>query len=215
LQITPAPLGISNTTATYAGSTTLSSLNGTYVLTGLVGSDTSATASSGVIDDASVSGVTKFNSVVLSNNSQDNYALNTVASTTLGTNTTNTVSLAKANLAITGATTTNSLYTGTSQTNTLLTPLGLLGGDTVTGATGIASRTIVGTSNDVLSAATGTGLANYTITYNNGSLQITPAPLAITANNATKVYGTTANLGTTAFTYTDLVNDEKVSKWSC
>jgi len=209
--LTAAPLGISNTTATYVGSTTLSSLNGTYVLTGLVGSDTSATASSGVIDDASVSGVTKFNSVVLSNNSQDNYALNTVASTTLGTNTTNTVSLAKANLAITGATTTNSLYTGTSQTNTLLTPVGLLGGDTVTGATGIASRTIVGTSNDVLSAATGTGLANYTITYNNGSLQITPAPLAITANNATKVYGTTANLGTTAFTYTDLVNDEKVS----
>ena len=32
------------------------------------------------------------------------------------------------------------------------------------------------------SAAVGTGLANYTITYANGSLTVNPAPLTITAN---------------------------------
>jgi hypothetical protein len=47
----------------------------------------------------------------------------------------------------------------------------------------------VGTYLDNLSAATGTGLGNYTITYVNGSLAITPAALTVTANNTTKVQG--------------------------
>ena len=42
------------------------------------------------------------------------------------------------------------------------------------------------------------------------SANITQAPLTITANNATKVYGTTAILATTAFTSTGLVNAETV-----
>ena len=73
--------------------------------------------------------------------------------------------------------TTISPYTGSVQTNTLLPPVGLLDSDTVTGVSGLATRTLVGTSVDSLSAATGTGLSNYTITYVNGSLQIPPAAL--------------------------------------
>jgi hypothetical protein len=46
----------------------------------------------------------------------------------------------------------------------------------VTGVSGLATRTNVGTSNDNLSAATGTGLSNYAISYVNGSMQIIPAP---------------------------------------
>ena len=42
--------------------------------------------------------------------------------------------------------------------------------------------------------------SNYTITYLNGTLAITPAPLTVQANNATKVYGQTAILAPTDFT---------------
>lgn len=80
----------------------------------------------------------------------------------------------KANLTVTGATTSNP-YTSNSQTNVLAASTGLLGSDTVTGVTGLATRTNVGSTADILSAATGTGLSNYNITYAPGSLAITPA----------------------------------------
>ena len=52
----------------------------------------------------------------------------------------------------------------------------------------------------VPSAAVGTGLSNYTITYVNGSLTVNPAALTITANNTSKTYGQTATFAGTAFT---------------
>ncbi len=52
----------------------------------------------------------------------------------------------------------------------------------------------VGTDPIVPSAATGTGLGNYTITYVNGTLTVNPAALTITANNASKTYGTLGDL---------------------
>jgi hypothetical protein len=63
----------------------------------------------------------------------------------------------------------------------------------------------------VPSAAMGSGLGNYAITYNNGSLTVTTAALTITANNLTKVYGQTATLSGTAFTETGLVNNDSVT----
>ena len=51
----------------------------------------------------------------------------------------------------------------------------------------------------------GIGLSNYTITYVNGTLTVNPAPLTITANNASKTYGTDGDLRPTAFTETGLV----------
>ncbi len=80
-------------------------------------------------------------------------------------------------LTITGNTTT-SQYTANAQTNGY-TVSGLLAGngDSVTGVSTLATGTNVGTYADNLTSATGTGLANYTIGYVNGSLQITPAPL--------------------------------------
>ena len=187
--ITKAPLGISNSTAIYVGSTTIGSNNGTYTLTGLVASDSGATVSSATINDANVSGANKFSGVTLSDGHESNYSLNASANTTLGTDTSNIVHLAQVDLIITGATTLNSVYTGNAQTNTWLTPVGLLGSDTVTGMNGLATRTTVGSSTDSLSAATGTGLANYNISYSNGSLHVTPASLTITANNQTRLYG--------------------------
>ena len=82
-------------------------------------------------------------------------------------------------------------------------------GDTITGvtetSTGAAASATVGTYNIVASAATGTGLSNYTISYVNGTLTVNPAALTITANNDSKTYGTLKTFSSTAFTATGLV----------
>jgi hypothetical protein len=106
-------------------------------------------------------------------------------------------------LTITGNTTT-SQYTANAQTNGY-TVSGLLtgNGDSVTGVSTLASRTNVGTTNDTLTSATGTGLGNYTISYVNGSLTITPAPLTITGNTTTSQY--TANAQTNGYTVSGLL----------
>ena len=53
--------------------------------------------------------------------------------------------------------------------------------------------------------------SNYIISYLPGTLTVTPAPLTVTANDATKVYGQTATLPTSAFTSVGLRNDETIS----
>jgi hypothetical protein len=62
------------------------------------------------------------------------------------------------------------------------------------------------------SAATGGTFTpgNYTISYVNGALTVTPAPMTVTANNDSKVYGTTFTPAGTAFTTTGLQNSETV-----
>ena len=65
--------------------------------------------------------------------------------------------------------------------STAFTETGLVNGDTITGvtetSTGAATSATVGTDNIVPSAATGTGLSNYTISYVNGTLTVNPASL--------------------------------------
>jgi hypothetical protein len=81
-------------------------------------------------------------------------------------------------------------------------------GDTITGVTetsdgaaGSATVTAPGPNYAIVpSAATGTGLGNYTITYVNGTVTVNPAPLTITANDADKSWGTTITFSPTAFT---------------
>ena len=78
------------------------------------------------------------------------------------------------------------------------------------------SQTNVGTSAntivlaEIIDALEVNAKPNYDITYVNGILEVTPAPLTITADNQSKVYGE-ENPGLT-FTYTGLVNgDTEVS----
>ena len=82
-------------------------------------------------------------------------------------------------------------------------------GDSITGmtetSTGAPASAKVGTYNIVPSAATGTGLGNYTIGYVNGRLTVNPATLTITADNDSKTYGTLKTFSGTAFTETGLV----------
>ena len=94
------------------------------------------------------------------------------------------------------------------------TVTGLLNSDTVTGetlnSTGAVSTAAVGGYNIVPSAATGTGLSNYTISYVNGTLTVSPAALTVAANNGSKTYGATYGFGDGA-TVTGLVNSDTVT----
>ena len=74
-------------------------------------------------------------------------------------------------------------------------------------STGDAQSAAVGSYPIVPSNAVGTGLSNYTIVYDNGTLTVTPATLTITANNASKTDGTALTLAGTAFTETGLVTE--------
>ena len=100
---------------------------------------------------------------------------------------------------------------------TAFTTSTLLNGDSVTNATltstgAPATAVVAGSPYSIVpSAASGSGLSNYTITYDNGSLTVIAAPLSITADNESKAYGAVYNLGTTAFTTSGLVNSDSVT----
>lgn len=77
-------------------------------------------------------------------------------------------------------------------------------GSTITSTGSVATATVAGSPYPILiSAATGTGLANYTIGYINGSMTVTPAPVTITANSQTRDVGITTTL---TVTYSGLQN---------
>ena len=89
--------------------------------------------------------------------------------------------------------------------------LGLLNGDTVTGvalsSAGAAATANVGSYGINGSGATGSGLSNYVISYN-GTLNVTPAALTITANSGSKTVGSTAQLGYSA---SGLLNSDAIA----
>ncbi|MFT3893179.1 MAG: sortase [Anaerolineales bacterium] len=102
-------------------------------------------------------------------------------------------------------------------TGTEFTTSGLVGSDTVTSVTltsaGAASTaTVAGSPYTIVpSAAIGTGLSNYSITYTNGSLTVNPIALSITANNLSKNYGTTVTFAGTEFSTVGLVGTDTVT----
>jgi filamentous hemagglutinin family protein len=95
-----------------------------------------------------------------------------------------------------------------------VTITGLVNGDSVasldfTTSAGAASN--IGAYAIVPSLATGTGLANYDITYIPGTLTILPAPLIITAGAQSKQVAQNLNLGDSDFTVTGLRNGNTVT----
>src|SRR5207247_2222883 len=101
---------------------------------------------------------------------------------------------------------------------TQFTTSGLVNSDTVTSVTlasaGYAAPVTVAGSPYAItpSAATGSGLSNYNISYANGTLTVSAAPLTITAKNQGKTYGTAFTPdGTTQFTTSGLVNSDAVT----
>jgi autotransporter-associated beta strand protein len=76
-----------------------------------------------------------------------------------------------------------------------------------------AAGTYSGATDGILaSAAQGTGLSNYSITYTAGTLTIDRKALTVTGNNDSKTYGDvkTYGSGSTAFTSSGLVNSETI-----
>jgi filamentous hemagglutinin family protein len=108
-------------------------------------------------------------------------------------------------------------------TNTAFTtPVAPVAGETVTSvletSTGSApTASVAGSTYPIVitpgsaTGANGFVATNYIITYLNGALAVTPAPLVLTANSDTKVYGTTFTPAGTAFTQTGLVNSDTVT----
>ena len=101
---------------------------------------------------------------------------------------------------------------------TAFTTSGLVNGDTVTSVTEVSPGTVAtapvaGSPYAITpSGATGTYVpTNYTVAYVNGALTVTPVPLTVTADNASKPFGQTTVLPTTAFTTSGLVNGDTVT----
>jgi hypothetical protein len=112
---------------------------------------------------------------------------------------------------------TNKIYGQTvTFAGTESTSLGLLNGDTATnvsltcpGATPVAS--VLGSPYPIIpSSVLGSGLGNYTIGYVNGTLNVTAAPLLITANDTNKFFGQTLTFLGTEFSSLGLQNGETV-----
>ncbi|MDB5004675.1 MAG: hypothetical protein JWQ34_2900, partial [Mucilaginibacter sp.] len=84
------------------------------------------------------------------------------------------------------------------------------GGNTTIAPVGVYNNAIL-TSN--ITGANGFLLSNYIVTYQTGTLTVTPAMLTITANNVSKAFGNTltGGAGSTAFTITGLQNLETIS----
>jgi hypothetical protein len=103
---------------------------------------------------------------------------------------------------------------------TEFTTVGLVNGDSVTNITlassgAAATSTVAGSPYSIVaSAAVGSGLGNYNITYDNGSLTVNPAALGITASNASKFYGQTMTFAGTEFSVTGLLNSDSVTNVS-
>ncbi len=97
---------------------------------------------------------------------------------------------------------------------------GLVNTDTVTSVTlsspgTVATATVAGSPYPITpSSAIGSGLANYVIFYGPGQLTVTPAPLAITANDRTKTYGQTVVFAGTEFSTSGLLNADTVTSVS-
>ena len=97
--------------------------------------------------------------------------------------------------------TTGTLYNGDTLTSVTLTSAGT---SLTANATAAGSHYAI-----VPSAAVGTGLANYNITYVNGALTVMPVELTITAAGGTKVYdGTTSSAAVPTITSGSLVLGE-------
>jgi filamentous hemagglutinin family protein len=114
------------------------------------------------------------------------------------------------------ATTESRMYNGTLSSVATPTAAGLQTGDTLNGALtqNFASKDALGTGNNTLIAngtytvTDGNAGNNYTVAVVSAPGTITSAPLAITANDVSKVYGQTPAL--TGFTTSTLVNGERV-----
>lgn len=196
LTVTPAPITIT------AGNAT--KVYGTANPTTLTGSLTSGTLFNGdLLSSVSTFGLS---SSITTSTGVGTYA-GAVTATPVSTNLNYQITVVPGTFTVTPATLTITANNQTKQYGTALnldgitpqtagfTPTGLVTGDKVTSVTlaspgSVATAGVAGSPYPIApNAALGTGLGNYSIVYVNGTLTVTPAPITITASNASKVYG--------------------------
>ena len=153
-----------------------------FVATGFQNGDTEATALSGGLSRDAGSNVGSYAIGIGTLAATDNYSLAFTGSA---------LDITPASLTITAGSDTK-VY-GTPFTASSFTAAGLLNADTVDSVTltsaGEAAGAAAGSYDIVPSAALGSGLGNYAITYANGALTVTPASLSVIADPQTKVAG--------------------------
>jgi autotransporter-associated beta strand protein len=150
----------------------------------------------------------------------------TVTNTTNGnydiTFTNGTLTINKAALSITASNQSTTYGTALALGTSSFATSGLINSDSVgsvtlqySGSSTVPATTSAATyaSGIVPSAAIGTGLSNYTISYVNGNLTVNTKALSITANAQSTTYGTpyTTGSGSTAFTSSGLINSDSIS----
>ena len=212
LNVTARTLTIAAVTDTKTYDSTTSSIGVPVAGSGLVNGDsisgfTQAFQSPNVLGtNASILAVNAGSGTVADGNGGNNYAL--VYQTTTGT-------IMPAALTVTANNLTKVYGTNLTFAGWEFATSGLVGGDTVTSAT-LASAGSPGTATvaggpftTIVSGAQGSGLGNYTISYVNGTMTVTPAPLTIVADDKTRVVNA-PNPALTA-TYIGLVNGEDTS----
>ena len=228
LTVTPASLTallasiVGNPSKVYDGSSTAVLTSANYSLTGFVGSDSAnITQTVGQYDSANAGTRTVTatlgagNFVALGSTNLSNYSLPTSAS---GSGT-----ITPRPLTVIGITANNKVYDG----NTLATVASL---GSLNGLVGTQTLGLVNTSASFNTADAGTGktVTVTGLTLSNGSngglasnyvlgssaatttADISRAPLTITANNASKVFGTTLSFAGTEFTTSPLVGGQTV-----
>ena len=214
LTVTPAPLTITANSVSRIygasdpplGATYSSFVNGqtSSVLGGtlsVVDADSAATTMAG-----SHSGV-----ITASGLSSTNYTITYVAGN---------LTVTPAPLTITANSTTKTYGQTATLASTTFSTRGLLNSDSVSSVSlsspgAAATATVNGSPYAIIaSGAIGSGLGNYTISYVNGSLTVNSAPLTITANSMTKIYGQTVTFASSAFSTSRLFNSDSVSSVS-
>jgi filamentous hemagglutinin family protein len=195
LTVTPAALTISANNASRLYGSTNPAFAASY--NGLVNGDTSSV----------VSGLSLTSNATTASN------VGTYAITGAGAMATNyAISYVQGTLAITPAALTiavndaSRLY-GSTNPSFSASYTGFVNGDTAASLGGLAFSSAA-TSANVGSYAINASAndANYIITYQSGTLQVTPAPLTISANNASRTYG--ASNPTLSASYSGLVNGD-------
>ncbi|MDN7350012.1 beta strand repeat-containing protein [Acetobacter senegalensis] len=170
---------------------------------------------SGLMNNDTITSVT-LSTPATSKSSVGQYAIN--ASDAVGTGLSNyvidyksgTLTITPAPLTVTAGSGT-SVY-GTTPSAAGYSVAGLVNGDTVSGVSvnqPVTGASGVGQYATTASNAVGTGLGNYTIDYENGNWNVTPATLTIAANDATSIYGQAPK--TAGFAVSGLVNGDAVS----
>ncbi len=128
------------------------------------------------------------------------------------------INVDKAPLTITADNQTKTYGSALPSAGAEFTTSGLVNGDTVasvtlTSAGAVATANVAGSPYAITpSAAVGSGLSNYNITYATGTLTVDAAPLTITASPKSKTYGETLSFGSdsTQFTSSGLQNGETI-----